>query len=611
MTKTFIPEEKIQEILKKVDIVDIISDYIPLSKKGNSYKAICPFHDDHDPSLSVSREKQIYKCFVCGMGGNAINFVQNYNNITFQEAARIVAEKANIEIGEIIDVNNVVPTHIKKAHNLLADIKEYASYQLLTNDGQDAIQYLLKDRLLTKELIKEFGIGYIPDSKKLYAFLEGKGYSTDVIEKAGIFNQDQYSFLNRRISFPIHDKDGNTIAFSARTIKNEQAKYMNSYESEVYQKGKHLYNLERAKQSIQYNKEVILMEGQMNVIRAENFGIHNAVAQLGTALSEKQIRLLKSLNAQVKLCYDGDKAGQIATLKNYQLLQKAGIKTSLILLPNNMDPDELLLNDSSSFMTLIKENPNVLDYLLKQTPDMTNFESKEKYTMYFLKTLNNFNDPLAEDFYIQRLSEKTGFKVEAIQKKYSVLSEALKTSVKTKVYKKTNKIIKETKWEPNRKIGIHLSIKKRLIFKDEVKKNFDRFRPNNLVLAFDHDNLLERSDVLKKYIDQKGPVLETRIALYSINKDIDYAVQGITKAVADELSKSLNIPKNNLDYIAYFQKHLDHPSLCIQFYQQEAFLDSYDLSNQMIVDMKQTIDEEIKNLQGNSFTEPINIPINL
>ena len=333
--------KEINEIRNSVDIVKIIGEFIPLTKKGRNFFGLCPFHDDHNPSMSVSTEKQIYKCFSCGASGNVINFIMDYEHKSFSEAIIYLADKAGIKI-----TKDIYQPKKQEKHEPLYQIYDIATkyYQnnINTSSGSKAKEYL-KKRKIDDEIIKEFQIGLslnkIDDLTKL---LLKKGFTEKELVNGGITNKTDSGFQDvfiNRIIFPLWDVTGRVIGYSGRIYTDsDMAKYINTKETDIFRKGMLLYNYHRAKDSTRKEKFVILMEGFMDVIRCYSVGIQNVIAIMGTSITNDQINLIRKLSPNVYLCFDNDDAGQAATLAIGNELEKVGIEPKIIKLSNDLDP---------------------------------------------------------------------------------------------------------------------------------------------------------------------------------------------------------------------------------------------------------------------------------
>ncbi len=336
----------IEEINSKTQILELVSEFVDLQKRGKNYFGLCPFHDDNSPSFSVSPEKNICKCMSCGEGGNPINFYRKIKNISLQEAAETLAERAGIEI--------VKHTYVVNPHDHLYKIMEEASnfYKFnLKNSkaGQKANEYLIK-RQLSNQTIEHFQLGYAPSfGDTLYKVLKDKGYAVSDMINLGIVKQldngEYYDLFNDRVIFPITNPDGKVVGFSGRTLnKKDQVKYINSPETEIFKKGQLLYHLYEGLSDIRKSKQMILFEGFFDVISSYQAGVKNGVATMGTALTQSQAAIMRRYSPSVVIAYDGDDAGQKATDHAIPILEKINIKTEVLVIPDKMDPDEFIVN---------------------------------------------------------------------------------------------------------------------------------------------------------------------------------------------------------------------------------------------------------------------------
>ena len=413
-------EEEINEVRNKADIGEIIGRYIPLIKKGKSLTAVCPFHDDHNPSLSISQDKQIYKCFVCGNGGNVFTFVQNIEKITFIEAVLKVAQYCNIDLGyQVKDLISSRYDDVTKGYfKLLNEVIAFQQYQLNSVGGTEVKSYL-NQRGYDEDIIKYFDIGFNPGSDSLYKFLTAKGYlDKDLISLNVIRNADGvfHDVFSERITFPIFDKYGSPIAFSARTIKPKfEPKYINTSETVLYTKGNILYNYHHAAADVKLSHCVYVVEGVTDVIALYKAGYKNVVATLGTALSKQQIVLLKQLSLNIVLCYDGDEAGQNANYKNGQALITEGVNVMVINNETTRDPDDIIRADGITALQEILANQMlwiefVMNYLIKKY-DLHNYNQKKTYSIEVIKEIVKLPDEFDQKNFLQRLSILTEFDI--------------------------------------------------------------------------------------------------------------------------------------------------------------------------------------------------------
>ncbi len=409
-----IPEETINDIRNSADIVGVIGHYIPLTKKGKSYSAVCPFHDDHDPSLSISQDKQIYKCFVCGSGGNVFTFVSNYKKISYPEAVKEVADL----IGKPLNIEFNTPkkeNRYQRLYDVLNSYIEYTSYILNGSKlGIQALEYLNK-RGLDENIIKDFNIGYNPDGDRVYQTLKAKEITDEEMIKVNIArmgNGGMSEVFKNRITFPIHDKYGNPIAFSARDFTGfSQSKYINSTETQIYVKGNTLYNYHRAKLACKQNGKVIVCEGVMDVIAYARAGIYNVVATLGTACSKTQIELLKELSPIIILSYDGDKAGKAANMKNGHALLLENCNVEVIDNNSGLDPDEIINKyDKNALRDLSSKRVSYIDYAMayyKDSYNLNNYSERKEMTLKMSDLIELLNDDYDKENYYNELYEIT------------------------------------------------------------------------------------------------------------------------------------------------------------------------------------------------------------
>lgn len=420
-----IPREIVEEVLQRADIVDIISSYINVIKKGRSYVAICPFHDDKNPSMMIAKDKQIFKCFVCGTGGNAITFVQKYLKISFDEAVKKVAELVNYDNPLLHKYTKAkkVDENLVPLYNALEDLTKFYQYSLSSKEGEEAYKYL-ESRHLDADIRSKFRLGYaLQDGKATISFLEAKKYSLKTIENIGISNNVGASSSDRnagRVIFPLFDNYGKIIGFSARRlVDNDEAKYVNSPETPLFHKSSVMYNYHNAKESAHHDGYVYVLEGFMDVFALYRIGIKSAVAIMGTSLTKEHAEMLKRLNCEVRLCLDGDKPGQMATMKATKILDYYGIAYRIVdNLNNESDPDEILNDKGADALnkylnTLLNKMDFALNYY-KRTNPLSTIEERKKLVANFIPMLCKINSRLELSSYISKLAEVSQFDKEAI-----------------------------------------------------------------------------------------------------------------------------------------------------------------------------------------------------
>lgn len=407
----------INEIRNKSDIVSIISNYVPLTKRGKNYFGVCPFHDDHSPSMSVSPDKQIYTCFSCGATGNVFTFVSEYEHISFIEAVKLLGNKLgyNLTTHEKVDTNS-------------GDLKIYeiASkfYQNNLNSslGKKAIEYL-ENRGLNRETIKKFGIGLSLSKSNLTDLLINKGIKLDKLIELGLSNTMSNDLFLNRIMFPLYDLSGNVVAFSGRIYNmKDSSKYINTKETSIFKKGNLLYNYHNAREHLKKNDYVIIMEGFMDVIRASTVGINNCVATMGTAFTKEQASIIRKMTDNVILCFDGDKAGEDATISAIKVLEGIGINPKIIRLEDDLDPDEYILkNGKDAFLSKIDKAINVIEYklsLLKKDKNFNNLEDISEYIDNSIKELTKVNDDILVELTLKKFETEYKIDYEILKKKY-------------------------------------------------------------------------------------------------------------------------------------------------------------------------------------------------
>ena len=404
-----ISESKINEIRESADIVDIIKNYIPLELKGKNYFGVCPFHQDHSPSMSVSKEKQMYKCFSCGAAGNVFTFVSNYENITFIEAVVKVAGILGISVG---DYTTTQPKEkYEREYNAMDLALKFYQNTLRTKDGGAAREYLLK-RGLNEEMQKVFDIGLSTTSDKLYPFLKQKGMDEKFLFDLGLIIQEEGSIKDTfkdRILFPIHDAKGHAVGFTGRVYKGDyKPKYLNSKENYIFKKGNILFNYHRARDAIRTKKEVVIVEGNMDAIRMYVSGIKNTIALMGVSLTKEQIDLIRNLHATVILILDNDEAGRTATLTNGEALESAGITCKVVRLSGEKDPDEYILkNGVQQMITNIAHAESYLEFkikALKDNKDLTDATVLSSYIKSVLQSISD-EDAITKEVTINKLVE--------------------------------------------------------------------------------------------------------------------------------------------------------------------------------------------------------------
>lgn len=574
-------EDTIREIRESNDIVDVISQYITLKRTGSNFIGLCPFHNEKTPSFTVSPTKQMYHCFGCGEGGDAISFIMKYSNLDFVESLKLLAERVNIVLEEKEENGD---SKKEREKNTIYDINKEAAryfYNNLINERK-ALDYL-HDRRINKKTIKTYGLGYSKNSwDGILSFLLKKGYLEEQIEKAGLIikHSDGNRYYDRfrgRIMFPIIDVRGRIIGFGGRTINDVQPKYLNSPDTPVFSKGNNLYGLNIAKK---YSRnKIILVEGYMDIISLYQYGINYCVASLGTALTPNQSKLLKRYSNDIYICYDSDNAGLNAADRALDVMKEEKINARIILLPNGKDPDDFIKeNGSKSFENLLNRSYNYLDFKIlfyKKRYDLSTVEGKISFTKEISNMLKQIESPIELDAYIKRVSLETNISADAIMQE-----------IQNKQRGQTNSNTKDkyinTNYRNNNKYNIlpvkynlepgHLIAEKNLlnfIIHDKTIYNHikDKFRPDDFLnhiyrraaeFIYDIYDNGEEFEQDRITIHFEGEELEKLMEVFRLKFDFDEDEK--IKAADDYIKKiyyyELKIKKNDIkEQIAEIQNN--------------------------------------------------------
>lgn len=502
-----LPQEIIDEILQRTDIVELVGSYLTLKKQGQNYFGLCPFHSEDTASFSVAPGKQIYYCFGCQKGGNAINFLMEIEGLTFGEAAVKLAERAGVQIPQ----KEMSPAEsrqakerqaILKAHKLTADFYR----ELLLQQPNPAADYL-KKRGIGEQVVKSFALGYAGDDwQALYNFLNRRGYDGALLQKASLVslsgkNNRYYDKFHGRLIFPICDFRGEVIAFGGRVLDDSQPKYLNSAQTPVYNKSAVLFGLHIAADAIRREDLAVIMEGYIDAVTAHQYGVTNAVASLGTALTVEQARLLKRYTTNVLLAYDGDSAGVKASMRGIDILREQGMRVRVLALPDGCDPDDFLRQKGfDGWQKLIEtEAYDILEYLLRQAInkyDVTSASGKGLIVKELLPAIAKTASSVERESFIRLLASRLQVAAE------SVYADLRKSGLAVAMPKSNNRIAQD--------FGNNITVKSsasaqllRLMLEDrqicrralaELGDNFGTGEQENLLLKYlkerqDDDNL--------------------------------------------------------------------------------------------------------------------------
>lgn len=490
-------EEIIQKIKEENDIVDIVSEVVTLKKTGKNYLGRCPFHNEKTPSFTVSSEKQIYKCFGCGEAGNVISFVMKTRNMAFPEAVKLLGEKVGIVVDDADSSGKSSAANEK--FKRMYDINIQAARYFYTNLKRFKAPYgYLKGRGITDETIKKFGIGFALDNwQGIRSYLKQRGFSEEEILELGLTTKNEkgniYDRFRNRIIFPVFNVSGRVIGFGGRVLDDSKPKYLNSPETPIFHKGTNLYGLNLA---IKNNpaRTVIMVEGYMDVISLSQQGVTNVVATLGTALTEGQCKLLKRYIDTVIVSFDSDVAGQNATIRGLEILQKSGFDLKILQIPSGKDPDEFIRSfGKEKFLNLVDGALPIIDFKLRMAEKGIEFSKQEMVIKYLKRVVNVLKDldPLEKAVYIKQVSEKSGIGEEAIMESLD---------------KNPNKSIQNSKnHNINRKFGQKLYL----------EPGFVRAERTVLSLALDK----RLSDKIFSNVSEDDLILKAHKVIYKIIKE--------------------------------------------------------------------------------------------
>ncbi|HHV94911.1 MAG TPA: DNA primase [Clostridiaceae bacterium] len=462
--KAFFTEEFIEEVRMNNDIVEVVSEYVHLKRKGRYFFGLCPFHNERTPSFTVTPDLQIFNCFGCNKGGNVIHFIMSIENLDFVEAIKFLAERAGMELPGNDNSESAKEYKLKtEILNINKFVAQSYYNNLMSEKGSGAREYLSR-RKINHAVVKKFGLGYSFPGNTLYELLQEKGFSKEAIIKSGLVIEGKrgkyFDRFRNRLMFPIFDVRGNVIGFGGRALDDTLPKYMNSPETLVYNKGRNLYALNFAKNF--KDKKLIIVEGYMDVITLHQNGIINSVASLGTALTENQGRLLKKYAEEVIISFDADAAGQKAAMRSLDMLTNIGCKVKVLTIPNGKDPDEYVReNGPEAFKELIDNSMNLVEYKIgavKKNIDTNTTEGKIEFVKKAAEILSLIESPAELEIYIRKISEQ-----------YEISMGSLYAEVQNrKSPKKVNKELRSFSKRQNVPDG-----KKEFLNKIEISKTFN------------------------------------------------------------------------------------------------------------------------------------------
>jgi len=447
----YIDDNFIDQVRFGNDIIDVISEYLQLERSGSDYKGLCPFHDENTPSFMVSPDKQLYHCFGCGAGGNIFNFIMEIENVEFIEAVEILAERIGLSLPEKDNYNDKKRSKKGEIYEIHDWAVKFFNYLLTeTKQGEEAYNYL-KNRGFDEEIIKKFQLGYAPDSwDALFNFLKKKGYSVKRIHQSGLIiprkkGNGYYDRFRNRLIFTICNPRGQTIGFGGRVLDDSQPKYLNSPETIVFNKRNNLYGLHLAKKAIRRSGSAVIVEGYTDMITGYQFGIKNLVASLGTSLTKAQAQLLKRYAERVYIAYDGDTAGESATLRGLDILKEVGVEVYVVNLPQDSDPDEVIRErGKENFDSLLEEAVSLIEFkmnCLLEDKRSGKVEDKVKAVERIIPILAQIENQVEREEYIKQAANKVETNPGAIKarlKNYIYQNNKVKSRKQDRNYKDWN-----------------------------------------------------------------------------------------------------------------------------------------------------------------------------
>jgi len=545
-------DELIEEVRQNNDIVDIISQYVHLKRKGRNYFGLCPFHNEKSPSFSVSPDRQIFHCFGCGVGGNVYTFLMKIEGITFKEALEQLAERANIQLPTLQSSADTAKEELKsKVYKINEFTAEFYHQNLYKPTAKIAQEYV-KKRKMNRETLESYRIGYSGKFDELYKALKAQGFQeTEILESGLVKKNDKgryYDFYQNRLMIPICDVRGKVIAFGGRVLDDSLPKYMNSPENIVYSKGRHLFGLNLAKKDA--NKRLLIVEGYMDVISLHQRGITNVVGALGTALTEQQGWLLRKTTEQVVLGFDSDTAGQNAVKKSMEILQKMGCDMRVLQLEGAKDPDEFIVKFGEGRFKLAVENAvSIVEFKVKDLKKQLNLENtgdKIKFLNEIAKILSKIENTMEREIYIEKIAKGYNISKEAI---YGEVNKLIYAGTKGDKVLQSKKVeIRKVKQENIIEIDEDLKRRENTIIALLLDANInifqkikDRIKPGdfqdeiNKKIAVQLYEELEKQEInINRLIDTFDEETQNHITMVMAT---DYEIENIEKAVDDILLK--------------------------------------------------------------------------
>lgn len=547
-------DELIEEVRQNNDIVDIISQYVHLTRKGRNYFGLCPFHNEKSPSFSVSPDRQIFHCFGCGVGGNVYTFLMKIEGITFKEALEQLAERANIQLPTLQSNGDTAREELKSKVYKVNEFTAEFYHQNLYKPVAKIAQEYVKKRRMNRETLEAYRIGYSGKFDELYKALKAQGFGEKEILESGLVNKNENgTYIDRyrnRLMFPICDVRGKVIAFGGRVLDDSKPKYINSPENIVYSKGRHLFGLNVAKKYSE--KKLLIVEGYMDVISLHQRGIENVVGALGTALTEQQGWLLRKTTEQVILGFDADGAGQTAVARSMEILQKMGCDMRVLQIEGAKDPDEYIVKFGEGRFKLAIDNAiSLVEFKVKNLKKELNLENtgdKIKFLNQIAKILSKVENTMEREIYIEKIAKGYNISKEAIYAEvnkliYSGVKEEKLIQSKTKEIRQqidnqhnTQEIDEDLKRRENTIIALLLdaNMENFLKIKEQIKPEDFKDEINKKIAEQLYPELEKQDTNINKLIDTFDEKTQNHITSVMAT---DYEIENINKAVEDILQK--------------------------------------------------------------------------
>ncbi len=566
-----IPYDLILDIQRKVNIVDIIAEYLPIQQKGKNYFAICPFHDDHNPSMSISPEKQIFTCFVCGESGNVFNFVMNYEKISFTQAVSKVAQKAGITLDVKVSGKPKEQDKNDKYYKMFDITNKYYQNNIRSSYGKKALKYL-SDRKLDDETIKEFEIGLSMNDNNVSKILVNKGYDINELVEIGLCGKNKnftYDIFRNRIMFPLYNLDGNVVGFSGRIYNGEDdSKYVNSKESLIFKKGMLLYNYHRAVKYAREKHQIIIVEGFMDVIRLYTVGIKNVVATMGTAITKEHANLIRKLSKNVVLCFDGDKAGEKATLSAIEALENIDIEPKIIRLEDNLDPDDYIIKKGiDAYNNHLNNLMSVVAFRLDINKSKTNFSDFNEVSNYIksiTKELEKIDDKVVYELTVKKISKETGVDIDTINDMVSKVPKKEKKIIDKRI------IINKNKYEKAEEYLVYYMLRNKTaieLYRNKVSylknktlsriamETLEFYEKNGYINLTDFTIYLEdKKELINEVLRIDDLKLPDEISSHVIEDFIKTIDEGIIKEEINKLKEKIRVETNVAKKVVLLEK---------------------------------------------------------